>query len=115
MGEAFGNRRVKSLAVGFDFELNAGFPERLGDSEKVRNDERFAAAEHDVGDFVPHDLARDFKRLVCIEFSGQPLSGRRLGAAVKAREIAVARELPCDEQRRPKTVDAIRHWMYRPA
>jgi hypothetical protein len=54
-------------------------------------------------------ISRRAERLVARELVGEALAGRRIGAAVQAREVAVARELPGDEERRREAVDAKGH------
>ena len=56
-GEAARDFAVEALAIGFDLELHAALPERLGQGKEVRDDQRLAAAEHHVGDVAGDDVA----------------------------------------------------------
>jgi hypothetical protein len=113
--QALQRRVVEPLAVGLDLELDAAAAERLGDVEEVRHDERLAAAEHRVGHLARDDVRRDAQRFARVELVAQRLARRRPGAAMHAREVAVARELPRDEQRRAERVDPVRRRAHRHA
>jgi hypothetical protein len=74
----------------------------------MRRDERLAPAEHDVRHLVADDLADEVQGFPPLELVLQALSRRRLGAAMKAAEVAIAGDLPRHEERGPQGVDAIR-------
>jgi hypothetical protein len=93
------------LAVGLYFELDAGRSQRYCDGEKMRDEQGFAAAQHHVRDIVADQLLRHGHGFVRVELVGQALAGGRLRAAMQAGQVAVARQLPGDEQRGPQLVD----------
>jgi hypothetical protein len=55
--------------------LNARLPQRFGQREEMRNDERLATAKHDVGHVVARDLACQLHRFIGIRLVGKRLSG----------------------------------------
>ena len=75
--EALGDRRVEALAVGLDLELHPGAPERFGELEEMRHDQRLAAAQHHVG----HVVARRSRPRRACASSASSSSGRRLPGA----------------------------------
>ena len=100
---------VEALTVGFDLEPDARVAQRLGEREEMGHDKRLTAAQHDVRNRVANDILGKGHCFIGVQLVRQPLSGRRLGAAMQAAEVAVARDLPRDEQRRLETVDAVHH------
>jgi hypothetical protein len=102
-----GRVRVEALAVGFDLEVYAGRTERLGHREEMWNDQRLAAAQHHIGNAAAHDVVGNAQRLARVELVIEFLPRCRLGTAMQAREIAVARQLPRDEKRRAEAIDAV--------
>src|SRR5690242_1047425 len=106
-GEASGGGGIEALTIGLDLELNPGASQGFGQGEEVGYDHRLAAAEHHVRYALRGDIPGESDRLGRVELVGQPLAGRRVGAAMQAREVAVARELPADQERSGELVDAV--------
>ena len=108
-GEARGDAGIETLAIGLDLETHARRAQRFGKRQEMRHHQRLAAAQHHVRNLVAGDIGRDPHGLLDVQFIGQALAGSRIGAAMQASKVAIARDLPGNEQRRPQAVDPVRH------
>jgi len=103
--QSLGGALVDAAAIGLDLEGDAARGEALEDLPAVRDAERLAAAEGDVGDAGMDDAARELECLFAVKLVAPGAVRTRLLAAGDAARAAAVGELPGKKKGRAKLVN----------
>jgi hypothetical protein len=105
LGEAVGAGGVDAAAVGLELDRDAARDEALEDAPRVRNAERLAAAEGDVGNAGGGDRVGEGERLVRRQLVAPGLVGAGLLATGEAARAAAVGQLPGEKKGRRVLID----------
>ena len=105
--QALNQRFIQTLAVGFDFQHHAGAAEIFRDVDEVIDDQRLAAAQHDIGNVGFNDFRGKCHGLRRRHFIRQRTARRRIRATMHACQIAIPRQLPGHKKRRAQIIDPV--------